>query len=247
VWRATSTKIEIFSFGFWEGSSGYAKLRAEMTPEQLTALDGLAIVPTPQNTRTADNTSYHILVTDADGTVAEYRAAAGNYVDGDEGDRARNQRTIDFHSLTPFLETFDCLSAKDVHYEPRGTPQPKDPKTADLSKATKLPSDLGCRNSVFLPGACSDSFLRLDVTAGGTYSIGDTRCIEQMSLRLYSSDGATQLAESTPGPGDACFTLSYAFAPGSYLLHLIKTNVAGCSEGQSGTAGDTTLTIARVP
>jgi hypothetical protein len=100
---------------------------------------------------------------------------------------------------------------------------------------------------VYLPTDCSDSFLRLDLTAGGTYAIEDARCIEQMSLRLYSSDGATPLAESTPGPGNACFTLRYAFAPGSYLLHLIKTNAAGCAEGQTGGAGDTTLAIARVP
>jgi hypothetical protein len=68
-----------------------------------------------------------------------------------------------------------------------------------------------------------------------------------MSLRLYSSDGATKLAESTPGPGATCFTMRYAFAPGSYLLHFIKTNALGCAEGKRGGAGDTSLAITRVP
>ena len=72
VWRATSTKIDVSSFGFWEGSAGYSKLRADMTPDQLKALDGLYVIPTPQNGYTADNTSYRVLVTDADGSVAEW-------------------------------------------------------------------------------------------------------------------------------------------------------------------------------
>lgn len=247
AWRATSAKIEISSFGFWEGSSGYAKSRGEMTPEQLKALDGLKIIPTPQNGHTADNTSYRVLITDADGTVAEYRAAFGNYVDGDEGQGALQKRTLDFASLRPFLSTFDCKAAKDVHYELRHTSEPGDPKTANLSRATKLPTDLGCQNAIYVPAGCSDSFLQLELAAGGTYELSDSYCFEQMSLRLYSIDGGTKLAESTPSAGKTCFTMRYAFEPGTYLLHFIKTNVGGCEEGKRGDGGDTSLSITRLP
>lgn len=247
VWRASSARIDISSFGFWEGSSGYSKLRADMTPEQLKALEGLKVIPTPQNGHTADNTSYRVLVTDADGTTAEYRAAAGNYVDGDEGQGALQKKTLEFDTLRPFLKTFECKAAKDMHYEPRKTPVPTEPTSANLSRATKLPSDLGCQNAIYVPSSCSDSFLQLELVAGGTYDLSDSYCFEQMALRLYSSDGTTKLAESTPGSDKTCFTMRYTFAPGNYLLHFIKTNLAGCTDGADGAGGDTALTITRVP
>jgi len=243
VWRPTSTRIEVSSFGFWEGSTGYAKDRAELTPEQLAALERLRTM-TPPEQMGADFTSYEVRVTDEDGSVARYRAAEGNVRDSDESVNAASLPTIDIETLRPFLDTIKCLRAKAVEPIPRTTTTPLDPKTADMSKAVAVPADTACTNGVFVPYGCSDSLLTFDVDAPATYEIVSGRCLEQLSLRVYTSDRTTLLAESTPGTAESCFTLRHTFEPGSYVLVFSKTNAAGCN--QNGKAGDTSLRVRRV-
>ena len=243
VWRPTSTRIEVSSFGFWVGSTGYAKDRAALTAEQLAALEGLRTT-TPPEQMGADFTSYEVRVTDQDGSVARYRAAEGNVRDSDESANATSMPTIDIETLRPFLATIKCLSAKAVEPIPRTTNIPLDPKTADMSKAVAVPADTACTNGVFVPYGCSDSLLTFDVDAPATYEIVSGRCLEQLSLRVYTSDRTALLAESTPGSAESCFTLRHTFQPGSYVLVFSKTNVAGCS--QNGRAGDTSFRVRKV-
>ncbi len=243
VWKPTSTRIELSSFGYWVGSASYAKDRAELTAEQLAALEGLRTM-TPPEKMGADFTSYELSVTDQDGSVARYRAADGNIRDSDESANAATLPTIDIDTLRPFLDTIKCLSAKAVEPIPRTTNIPLDPKTADMSKAAAIPADTACTNGVFVPYGCSDSLLTFDVDAPATYEIVSGRCLEQLSLRVYTSDRTTLLAESTPGSNESCFTLRHTFEPGSYVLVFSKTNAAGCN--QNGKAGDTSFRVRKV-
>jgi hypothetical protein len=240
VWKASSRRIELSSFGFWQGSRGYAKDRAELTPEQLAALEGLRTT-TPPETMGADYTSYTLRITDEDGSVASYRAADDNVRDSDEGSSAAALPTIDIATLKPLLDTIRCLAAKGAPAIPRTTDPPMDPSKANMSTAVALPTDTGCMNGVFVPYECSDTVLTFDVGAKTTYEIKSGACIEALSLRVYSSDRTTLVAESTPGTNQACFVLQHTFDPGSYVLVLTKTNAAGCS--QQGSAGDTSLRL----
>ncbi len=240
VWTPTSRRIELSSFGYWQGSSGYAKDRADLTQEQLAALEGLGTTE-PPTTVGADFTSYRIRILDEDGTFAEYRAAAGNVRDSDEGSAAGVLPTIDIATLEPFLATFKCLSARQADGISRTSDTPIDPSGADMDKAVRLPVDTGCINGVFVPYKCSDTIFTFDVSAPATYDIVGGRCLEALGLRVYASDRKTLLAESSPGTNESCFTLRHAFDPGSYVLVLSKTNVAGC--GTDGKAGDTSVRL----
>jgi len=240
VWRRESRRIELWSFGYWQGSSGYAKDRAKLTDQQLAALEGLRAT-TPPSARGADFTSYRIRVLDEDGTFVDYRAAEGNVHDSDESDAARLLPTIDFATLEPFLATFQCLSAKAAAGTPRETEAPIDPSEAEMEDAARLPADTGCINGLFVPHECSDTILTFDVSAPAVYDIVGGRCLESLSLRLYARDRTTLLALSSPAADGACFTLRHAFDPGRYVLVLSKTNVAGCTT--TGRAGDVSLRV----
>jgi hypothetical protein len=241
-WRPSSVRIELTTFSFWTGSSGYAKDRADMTAAQLAALEGLRTIPTPELLG-FDASSWQIRIVDADGSVAAYRAAFANIRDSDESAEALKLPTIDVETLEPFLATLHCLHAKKVPSIPRSEDAPLDPSTADTSKTTKLPVDTGCINGVFLPQGCADAVLGFEIPAPATYELSTGRCIERLSLRLYASDRSTLLAEGTPGTGDTCTTLQHGFEPGSYVAVLGKTNAAGCQPGASGVAGDTSLSL----
>ncbi|AKV00058.1 hypothetical protein AKJ09_06721 [Labilithrix luteola] len=236
VWKETSVQIAISSSGYWEGATGYAKDRADMSDEQLTAVAGLRTIQPRDVPRPADGTSIEVRVTDQDGSVATFRAEEFNVPAA-----AGALPTIDYDTLKPFLATIQCLAAHDVPSVARTTEAPVDPAGADVSSAVALPADTGCVNGVFVPYQCSDSFLTFDVQAPTTYDIVSGRCLENLSLRIYSNDRTTLLATSVPGSGDACFTLRHTFDVGRYLLVMSKTNAAGCSV--DGKTGDTSLRI----
>lgn len=80
VWTATSVRLELSSFGYWNGSSGYAKDRADLTAEQLLVLSGLRTVPTPTDTM-VDRVSHRLRIVDEDGSSVTYRAAERNRLD----------------------------------------------------------------------------------------------------------------------------------------------------------------------
>jgi hypothetical protein len=241
IWKPTSTRIELSSFGYFEGSTAYAKDRTDLTPAQATALEGIRALPPPGGRPASDYTSYEVRITDQDGTVARYRAANGNVHDSDESTAALALPTLDYATLEPFLGTFRCLTAKEVPPTPRTTDVSSHPSSLDVSKAVTLPNDTGCTNGVFVPYSCSDSLLRLEVAKPTTYDLLGGSCREKLSLRVYGADPSVALAESTPGTPDACFSLRHTFEPGSYLLVLSKTNASGCAAG--GTAGDTSLRL----
>ena len=73
-WKATSTRVELRSFGFFQGSSGYESDRSALSAAQLSALDAMCIIPTPTGPGGADFTTYAIEIADADGSVATYPA-----------------------------------------------------------------------------------------------------------------------------------------------------------------------------
>ena len=238
IWKASSRRIELSSFGFMHRPSAYAKDRAELTPAQLAALAGLQTMSLP-TTLGIDAISYKIRVLDDDGTVAEFRAATYNVRDTAESSDAALLPTIDFATLEPFLETFRCLTARDATV--RTTETPVDPSTADMQTALAFPTDSGCTNAVFLPDQCSDTLFTFDVGGTETYDIVSGRCLEAMTLRLYASDRTTLLAESTPATTESCFVLRHTFEPGSYVFVLTKTNAAGCNA--KGEAGTTSLRL----
>lgn len=240
IWRPSSRRIELSSFGFWQGSTAYAKDRADLTPEQLKALEGLRTT-TPPDLVGADFTSYEVRVIDEDGSVAEYRAADGNVRDSDERTGAADLPTIDIETLKPFLDTIRCLSAKAVRSIVRTTDAPIDPSKLDMSTAVEVPADTACVNGVFVPYECSDAALKFDVATRTIYEFTSGRCLDTLSLRVYTGDRTKLLAESTPGTAESCFSLRHTFEPGSYVLVFSKTNAGGCTT--KGHAGDTSLRL----
>jgi hypothetical protein len=240
VWKPSSQRIELTSFGFWQGSSGYAKDRGQLTAEQLAALEKLETTA-PPTMEVYDGQSYRVRVHDRDGTVAEYRAAMGNVRDSDEGHGAGELETIDITTLEPFLSTFDCVAARAAEGTARETDAPLDPRSVEPEKTVLLPTDAGCINGVFLPSTCSDALFTFEVREAGTFDIVGGRCVETLSLRLYTGDRTTLLAESSPGTNERCFTLRHAFDVGTYAFILSKTNAAGCAA--HGMAGDTSLRV----
>jgi hypothetical protein len=248
AWKSTSTRIEITSFGFFQGSSGYASDRSAMTDAQLIALDGLCVIPTPSGPRGADFTSYVINITDADGTVAHYRAAQDNIVDSDEGPNA-TLPTIDIHSLEPFLATFHCLFASQTRV-PRGSGADggsdgeagSPPWTSAPSVETSSP---GCLNGVFVPYECADVWLKLNVDRPGTYQLRAVTCLETTTIKIFSPDASTELATAS-GSEPNCPAVSYRFGQaGTYLVDIQKTNAAGCTG--VGSAGDFFLKVSPAP
>lgn len=244
VWTASSTRIRLTSFGYWQGSSGYDKERKDLSSDQLALLDGLRTLAIATGPRTADGTSFRVEIFDIDGTSTSYRAARRNVVDSDEGSAARLRETIDYATLDPLLATFRCLSAKDAGpRHDRITAEPASPTVSSLATAAALPTDVGCLNGVFFSSTCHDSFFTLDVSEPATYVLRNDGCFERTTARLLSSDGETVLAESTPAAGDGCFVLQHDYVTGRYVVELSKTNLAGCADETKGSAGDTVLRL----
>lgn len=246
AWRPTSTQITLSSFGFWNGSFGYEKKRADLTREQLTALEGLRTRPPPKGSLGADYVSYEVKIADANGSTTAYRAVQDNVLDSDESREALTYATLDYETLQPFLDTIHCFSAKGAGQpKARSTDSPSSPTAEDIASAPALPTDLGCLNGVFLPAECSDSFFTFDVAKPATYAFIGGRCFENQSLRLFSADGATLLAESAVTP-DTCFRLEHPLDTGRYVLELSKTNATGCGKSAEGGVGDALLRVEEV-
>jgi hypothetical protein len=228
-WKPTSTRIELTSFGFFTGSTGYEKDRSQLSDAQLAALAGMCLLTASRGPAT-DAVSYAIKIHDRDGSVASYRATQGN-VDGDPVANA-TVPAIEIGSLQPFLSTFQCLSASQTRESPAPTELP-------WSKAPTIGRDTGCLNGIFVPYGCHDVWLKLIVDAPATYELQTVNCVETINLKLHSADGTTELAAGTPGSKPNCPSLSYQFREqGTYLLEIEKTNATGCFFNTSGSAGD---------
>jgi hypothetical protein len=111
VWKNTSRVIELTASHFYYGRSGYRKGRNDLTTEQLAALDKLCVI-TPQPGQVFDSDAFSVAITDADGSVARYRAVGEDYAGGDLS--SEGLPTIGSAELRAFRGTFSCLSARDT-------------------------------------------------------------------------------------------------------------------------------------
>jgi hypothetical protein len=240
VWKLSSTKIEMSSFGFWDGSTGYTKDRSTMSTEQLAALDGLCTGPKPTQ-EGADYVSYHFRITDLDGTVSDYRAAQDDVLDSDEG--AASAATVRFASLQPFLGTIHCLSASQTRNYAPDASSPWPPP----ANGPAFGADTGCLNGVFLPYGCAQVGVNLPVAKPGVYTLTAESCFDRTTLSIYSPDGATALATSANGSG--CPSVSYRFdAAGTYPVRIDKQLASGtCDSSSTGAAGDVGIRVGYAP
>lgn len=244
VWGASAAKIKISSFGFFDGSMGYEKSREELTPAQNDALANLCVIA-PPTVLGNDYVSYRITITDKSGVETKYRAAQDNVLDGDEG--PIKAPTLDYHTLRPFLDTIHCVSAGDTRVGPQSEIDAGSDGGPDQpwSKAPTMNDDPGCSNGVFAPYTCADIWLKLAIAQAGDYELTTSSCREKLRIRVYSPDGATEIATSNEGTAPACPSTPATFAQaGTYIVKLEKRNVAGCTE-ESG-AGDFALRISHV-
>jgi len=238
LWKATSRAVEIRTFNYWTGVSGYLQEREQLTTTQLAALDGLCLIPTP-TFRHFDTMTYRITITERDGTKASYRASSYNHLDGNEG-----LPTVDIHSLEPFLATFSCVSS--------GSPTLPPPKVDGGPPWTVAPvmgTDPGCINGVFVPSGCRQAWVKLKVDAPLSTRLEVFECRGALSmgalstLRLFTPDGATELAASNPASSSVCPYVDYAFARAdTYVISIDRTAGTACDAG-TGPAGDLLLRI----
>lgn len=237
VWKASSALIEVSSFGFWQGSTGYIKKSADLTTEQAAALDALCVIPEPTGPVVSDFNSYTIRITDTNGATTTYRATDSNVPAGTV--TSSTPARIDYGSLRPYLATIHCVTAGQTRLT---TGASDDAGTPPWSKAPTLSDDEACQNGLFAPYSCADVWLKFQVDAPATYDLALTRCFGSTRLHVFSEDGATELASGAASTEPACASVEYAFPKaGTFLVKLEKTNPAGCDS--NGGAGDMTIVV----
>ena len=235
VWKTTSRGVEIRTFQYWTGVSGYLQEREQLTTTQLAALDGLCLIPTP-TFRHFDTMTYRITIIDRDGSKASYRASSYNHLDGNEG-----LPTVDIHSLEPFLATFSCISSGNPTLPP-----PKVDGGPPWTVAPVMGTDPGCLNGVFVHPGCRQAWVKLQVDVPSSARLEVFDCMGALStLRLFTPDGATELAASNPASSSSCPYIDHAFERAdTYVLSIDRTAGAACDAG-TGPAGDLLLRIRR--
>lgn len=231
-WKATSARIHLSSFGFFQGSMRYAKARVDLTVAQRQALEGLRTRPNAGSTNDGDNEMYSIDIVDNDGSTASYVAS----VDDILMSAAPGVGTIAVSTLTPFLGTLTCAKSKAAYAECVVAPGAAFP----VSCTATLGVDPGCENGVFTGSGCEDVWGVLQIPAAGTYELATVGCFENVTVQVLDLDGTTILGTSAPGTTPRCATLTQAFvAPGSYKVNLEKRNAtAACGPNAMGVAGD---------
>jgi hypothetical protein len=229
VWKVTSTRIEIRSSQFFSGRSGYLQERSLLTGAQLAALDGLCVIPTP-TLRVADAGNYRITVTDDDGTQTSYRATEGNFLEDNLG-----LPTIDIHALEPFLDTFSCLWSRKML-----------PPSVDAgppwTNAPTMSTDSGCLNGVYVFSGCR-AWLKLKVDTPLAHGIEQFECTARTTLKVFTPDGATELAASDPGSGSMCPYVDYALAQSDTYVMSVEFQVPTNCFPNSGVGGDALLRV----
>lgn len=236
-WKATSARLSVLTYGFFSGSMKYAKDRVDMTAAQLLALDGLRTKPDSANRGDADEQVSIVEILDADGSNAKYVASEQDL----SGLLGGATATIAQSTLGPFLATLTCTKAKETSERcasAAGAPPPE-------GCTTKVGADPGCLDGVFVGSDCEDVWMALDVASAGSYEIATVDCIESVTIKLLSADGATLLVESAAGTQPTCSAVTHTFdVPGTFKLLLEKRNAAGCAGGALGGAGDFYLRVA---
>jgi len=230
VWKSTSTRIAVSSFGFWQGSMRFEKDAAALSSEQREALQNLCVIDAPV-LRGADFVSYSITVYDSDGTSIRYRAAQNDVLDGDEG-ATGGIPSISYASLLPFLATFDCSTAMSAGGT--GSP-PADGGVPDSASIPTLSPDSGCYNGVFVGYGNGKSWVGVPVQQAGTLRLETVGCFERIALRLYSPTGGEELASTALQTAPDCPSLEYRVdAAGTYVLSIEKRNVDDAAQGKAG-------------
>jgi hypothetical protein len=235
-WKSTSTRLEMSSFGYWVGSSGYAADRAHLSAAQISALNGLRVIPTPSS-GAEDIVSWQLTIFDQSGASQTYRAAVDDVISGDESSMP-TVPTIGYASLQPFLDTVHCDAAKD----------PANPSDAGVdagppwASAPTLPSDTNCVNGFFIGSPCQDTWRQVVVPQPATYTFALQGCWGLTAIEVLADDGTTELATSPMGASGACASVTYSFAQaGTYLLDVQQRNEAGCD--MQTTLGDSAIRI----
>jgi hypothetical protein len=229
VWKPTSERLELSSFGFFDGSQGYDITRDQLSSEQLELLAGLRTMRRPDPPGYEDLVAYDLRISDRDGSASVYRATDMNLPE-EGGDPAA--RTLDYDTLAPFLATFDCMTAKE--YGPEPEEAPFDDRWAG---AATFNSDPSCIHGVFVSFEQSHSYRRWKIDAPGTYRLSLVRCFQQMRLHLYAPTSQTELASSETATAPECPALVYHFdAPGVYLIDLEKSRDPAAEHDGAGDA-----------
>ena len=215
AWKPTCTRIDVewrfFGVGPGEGWSGYERSRSDLSSAQLGALGGLCAY-LPVRSMLPDSQAVYVRITDADGSVARYRAATENRFDSYYQDLP----VIEFGSLRPFLDTAHCLfsgatsdQANTISIDPI-TGQPG-PPWVNAPIANDTP---GCVHGVSGQLDCADVWITLTVSATGHYSLRNGACL---GMRVLTGNGATELASVKKSL--ACPALEYDFpSAGPYLV-----------------------------
>ena len=210
VWKNTSRVIELTASHFYYGKSGYRKARNDLTTEQLAALDRLCVI-TPQPGQVFDSDAFTIAITDADGSVARYRAVGDDYAGGDLS--SEGLPTIGSAELRSFRGTFTCLSARDTlsaatqvasdagvdasdaaldasdaGVDASGSEASSPdalPASNDASNAAPVAplvgDDPGCLNGVFPLSSCTNIRLRVKISTPGVYELATEQCLAQQT------------------------------------------------------------------
>ncbi len=203
VWTSSSAAIEVRSFSYFEGSSGYTRTRAELTAAQLTALEGLCVGKVTATKQPSDLEEFRVTITDRDGTKIEYQ---GNTHDaGIAGDTR-----FSYASFAPFVATYSCRHVKQDGVS-------GDAGVFGPSGAALVAND-GC-----LHGALGRHrfTLRVDTTAAD-YEVRTVLCQGGANVSLLGLDG-TPLATGAPVSSDAgaCSSVKHRFAAtGEYLIEV---------------------------
>lgn len=232
AWKSTSARLAISGVVIGGSPSRYTVDLADMTPAQLAAAQGLrTIAGTTDGPMGADIPAWQVDVTDQDGSVASFRATMNNTPSDIEKQRATGLPTIDYATLTPFLDTFECMKEYNFVFEPRTDSTPIDPTGAYEGLYATLSTDKGCTNFITIGSACGDGLMKFPLAQSGTYEFIISETTDPLTLRAYSEDGSTLVAESSPGANGRPFTLSHFFDAANYLLVLSKTEASGCPTG----------------
>lgn len=220
VWRPESTRIEIESFGFWDGGWKFEADRAQLTAAQLQALEGLRTIPTPSQTCPSDIVGAEVTVYDgAAKRVLQVNQSDANCGDGDY---------LSYASYEPLKRELGCFGA--------GATRDLFPDDGDRPSVTLTPS-AGCLHGVF--GTPSGNRIHFkvkveDVSRPLVFEIRD--CYSDVSLHLLAPGGA-ELATAHGSAGAVCARFEHTFAAaGTYDLHIDKA--------ASESAGDFYLRVA---
>lgn len=219
VWTSSSASLRL-ELSLWpRGTTAWEKKRDELTPSQLATLDGL-VSSAPVHSSTNDAQEVLVRVTDADRTTRDYRVAIGN--DFARGGLNEDLPTIDYASIRGLLDGVHCLLSSET--VDQATKAGRDPVTNAPNPAWRaapdvLGADPGCLHPIAKQPSGAATWVRLQLPVPGDYSVTLEPCVtDGATMHLRTSDGASELAASSPAVAPACVKLDFHAAGGSLLL-----------------------------